>query len=312
ECDKCAAKYSIADEKVRGKTFKIRCKKCSNVIIVREKAAGADEAAASEPAASDEPAGWHLAIDGDTVGPLSEDEVRRRYEAGQVDKSTSVWQEGFEDWIELGQVEAFADLPDRHAGHAGHAAGAGLAAGLGARSAPADDPFASSSADSSFAASSGSNFDAPASGGFRAEPAPSSAPVAAESPRVDSLTGQRNENSVLFSLDSLKAMAATQKPASAGPVRQAPSTTAPSSEGSGLMDIRAMGAMLESSPSGGGGGGGGGADDDMLPTFGGGGLGGLSVEPLVTEPPPTATPVATEPPRSNAPMYILIALLAAG
>jgi len=24
ECDKCGAKYSIADDKVRGKTFKIR------------------------------------------------------------------------------------------------------------------------------------------------------------------------------------------------------------------------------------------------------------------------------------------------
>ena len=43
ECDKCGAKYSIADDKVRGKTFKIRCKKCSNVIIVRDKAGGAEE-----------------------------------------------------------------------------------------------------------------------------------------------------------------------------------------------------------------------------------------------------------------------------
>ncbi len=316
ECDKCAAKYSIADEKVRGKTFKIRCKKCSNVIIVRDKsaAAGAEGAAASEPAAADEPAGWHLAIDGDTVGPLSEDEVRRRYDAGQVDKSTSVWQEGFEDWIELGQVEAFADLPERPSDAAGLAAGAGLGAGLGAASAPADDPFAASGSDDAFAASSGSNFDAGGGGGGFGEPAPAAAPAAAaaeESPRVDSLTGQRNENSVLFSLDSLKAMASSQKPASAGPVRQAPSTTAPSSEGSGLIDIRAMGAMMEA-PAASSGGGGAPADEDMLPTFGGGGLGGLSVEPLVTEPPPAATPAPTQEKRSNAPMYILIGLLAAG
>ncbi|MCA9687342.1 MAG: zinc-ribbon domain-containing protein, partial [Myxococcales bacterium] len=75
ECDKCAAKYSIADEKVRGKTFKIRCKKCSNVIIVRDKAAAAGGAEAAddgaEPAPSEEPTGWHLAIDGETVGPLA-------------------------------------------------------------------------------------------------------------------------------------------------------------------------------------------------------------------------------------------------
>ena len=229
ECDKCAAKYSIADEKVRGKTFKIRCKKCSNVIIVRDKAAGAEDAAASEPASADEPAGWHLAINGDTVGPLSEDEVRRRYDAGQVDKSTSVWQEGFEDWLELGQIEAFADLPDR--APAAAALGGGL--GLGASSPAADDPFASSGSDDAFSAGSGSNFDGGGFGDPIAAAAPAAAAAAEESPRVDSLTGQRNENSVLFSLDSLKAMASTQKPSSAGPVRQAPSTTAPSSEGSG-------------------------------------------------------------------------------
>src|SRR5512137_2560772 len=34
-CDNCATKYSIADEKVRGKVFKIRCKKCSHIIVVR-------------------------------------------------------------------------------------------------------------------------------------------------------------------------------------------------------------------------------------------------------------------------------------
>ena len=50
ECDKCSAKYSIADEKVRGKTFKIRCKKCSNVIIVRDKAGGGDAAESGDRA----------------------------------------------------------------------------------------------------------------------------------------------------------------------------------------------------------------------------------------------------------------------
>src|SRR5690606_18969509 len=189
----------------------------------------------NDAAGAEEPPGWHLAIDGDTVGPLSEDEVRRRYDAGQVEKSTSVWQEGFEDWVELGQIEAFADLRDRQSGAAaGLGAGVGMdSGGLGAAEAPADDPFASSGSDDAFAASGG-NFGAAARGGhsFGAEPAPAAAPdMGGESPRVDPLTGQRNENSVLFSLDSLKAMASTQKPSSAGPVRQAPSTTAPSPEG---------------------------------------------------------------------------------
>src|SRR5215472_3804535 len=35
-CDRCKTKYSIADEKVRRKILKIRCKNCSNIITVRD------------------------------------------------------------------------------------------------------------------------------------------------------------------------------------------------------------------------------------------------------------------------------------
>ena len=34
-CENCSTKYSIADEKVRGKVFKIRCKKCGHIIVVK-------------------------------------------------------------------------------------------------------------------------------------------------------------------------------------------------------------------------------------------------------------------------------------
>jgi predicted Zn finger-like uncharacterized protein len=35
-CDRCQTKYSIADERVRGKVLKVKCKNCANVISVRE------------------------------------------------------------------------------------------------------------------------------------------------------------------------------------------------------------------------------------------------------------------------------------
>ncbi|PID37892.1 MAG: hypothetical protein CSB49_08410, partial [Proteobacteria bacterium] len=35
-CDKCKTKYSIADEKVRRKVLKIRCKNCASIIVVRD------------------------------------------------------------------------------------------------------------------------------------------------------------------------------------------------------------------------------------------------------------------------------------
>ncbi|NMB73529.1 MAG: AgmX/PglI C-terminal domain-containing protein [Myxococcales bacterium] len=49
-CKKCRAQYSIADEKVRGKVIKVRCKRCQQLIIVREPD---DRPVTAEPAADD-------------------------------------------------------------------------------------------------------------------------------------------------------------------------------------------------------------------------------------------------------------------
>ncbi|HXU65593.1 MAG TPA: AgmX/PglI C-terminal domain-containing protein [Polyangia bacterium] len=38
-CERCQTKYSIADDKVRGKILKVRCKSCANIITVREEGA---------------------------------------------------------------------------------------------------------------------------------------------------------------------------------------------------------------------------------------------------------------------------------
>ena len=48
-CDRCKTRYSIGDERVRGKILKIRCKNCANVITVREGMAAEPEAAPPEP-----------------------------------------------------------------------------------------------------------------------------------------------------------------------------------------------------------------------------------------------------------------------
>ena len=45
-CDRCKTRYSIGDDRVRGKILKIRCKNCANVITVRE---GMSDADAAEP-----------------------------------------------------------------------------------------------------------------------------------------------------------------------------------------------------------------------------------------------------------------------
>lgn len=47
-CERCQTRYSIADDKVRQKILKIRCKTCDHVITVRELGAGAALAAGAE------------------------------------------------------------------------------------------------------------------------------------------------------------------------------------------------------------------------------------------------------------------------
>ena len=115
-CDACAAKYSIADDKVKGKVFKIRCKKCSNIIVVRGTAGAADEPAAgpydqketrvydyggydgAAPAGADEGV-WHIVVDQEQVGPLTVAEVQARFAAGEIDSESYIWREGFSDWL---------------------------------------------------------------------------------------------------------------------------------------------------------------------------------------------------------------------
>ncbi len=105
-CDSCATKYSISDDKVRGKVFKIRCKKCSHIIVVR---GTADAAAAPAAAAASEGGGWHLVVDGEQVGPLPEAEIRARLGRGEINGETYIWKEGLADWLKLSTVPEFAD-----------------------------------------------------------------------------------------------------------------------------------------------------------------------------------------------------------
>ncbi len=122
-CDSCGAKYSIADEKVAGKVFKIRCKKCQNIIVVRgnvpEEPAPAEPplaegqdfgGAADQGGDYEETPVWHLVIDREQVGPMSPSEVRDHYANGNISEETFIWREGFSDWLRLDAVDEFSDI----------------------------------------------------------------------------------------------------------------------------------------------------------------------------------------------------------
>ena len=109
-CDSCSAKYSIADEKVAGKVFKIRCKKCSEVIVVRGDQLDQpeqEEATALYDYGEESPdAVWHVVINGDQQGPFAPVQLGEMLTAGTIDWEVYVWREGFDNWL------AARDVPD--------------------------------------------------------------------------------------------------------------------------------------------------------------------------------------------------------
>jgi predicted Zn finger-like uncharacterized protein len=274
-CDNCATKYSIADEKVRGKVFKIRCKKCSHVIVVKGGEGGQSEIMPGDPSAYDgedatamataAPSGegvWHLVIDREQVGPMTPEEIRAKVAAGQADADTYAWREGFGDWVRLGSIDEFRDLDNAGA------VPAAAAMTIGTNGTDEVHPQAAVAAVASMSSSNDDFFSAPASfpgmSGGKDQ-------VAAERPGAfgfdagngassssSKLTGQRNESSVLFSLNNLQGLATqSTKPAASAPrpgggMAAAGPTPAASgnTEGSGLIDIRAMAQQTIGAPGG--------------------------------------------------------------
>ena len=262
-CDSCGAKYSIADEKVAGKIFKIRCKKCSSVLEVRGDQTGAN--AVDQPNAAADRGGeatWYIVVDGEQKGPLAPIELSQLFAKGSVGLDSYVWNEGFDDWKVASEVPELAQI-------------FGGAASQDMRPhAATDDTAAFAAGGDLFGGSEGreptSEIDTNSSmfAGFDDSPTPApagaeSSPLAASSQEAGAslgggamgastpqrMTGQRNENSVLFSLSNLQQLASRGgSPAEAAPIAsQAPSATfgaqsAPpaSGEGSGLIDIRAL------------------------------------------------------------------------
>ncbi|HJL26439.1 MAG TPA: zinc-ribbon domain-containing protein, partial [Polyangiaceae bacterium LLY-WYZ-15_(1-7)] len=52
-CDNCKAKYQIPDEKIAGRTLRMKCRKCGHSIIIRgPKSGGAAPAPAARPSAA--------------------------------------------------------------------------------------------------------------------------------------------------------------------------------------------------------------------------------------------------------------------
>jgi predicted Zn finger-like uncharacterized protein len=260
-CPACAAKYSIADEKVSDRLAKIRCRKCGATIVIDGKAnppsvytaAGEATTEASDDAGDSQAAGLQFTVDfgeGDQR-TMSVPEIVAAYNASQITQDTYLWADGFADWKPLSEVEeVVAALGSGSAPAATSAAPWASAAASPARTAartagraPAPDLFGgldAAGSEDDVATSAPDHSAAPRGGGGGfglGSPAASSS--------GGSGTGSRNESSVLFSLSALTS--AASRPSSRPIAPMAAPSGAATREDSGLIDLKALTAAATKS-----------------------------------------------------------------
>jgi predicted Zn finger-like uncharacterized protein len=334
QCQSCQAKYTIADEKVLGKVVKIRCKKCGATIVINGNEQPPAEDAAETHVfdyANQSGEQWTVNVADGDQRTMSVAEIVAEYKKGTINDETYCWKDGMPDWLPLRDIESIYN--------AVKAAGApeisvspqtsSASAGAGALFAPPPD-------ESPFAASAQTN----GNGALFGKPAEQAAPTAARraggraqgadlfgnvekaggeddvmtsaaasssgggggaTGTTEKLTGQRNENSVLFSLAALTE-AKKDMPAN---------RTTATSDGSGLIDIRALSANLDAGEKK--------KDtstrvDDIMNLSGGGAFGAALAAPILAPPPLESVDLGVtagaEPSKQN--KMLIFAILGAG
>ena len=269
-CQACAAKYTIADEKVLGKIVKIRCKKCGATIVINGAGDGVGpEAESADQAKSllSQGESWTLNVGDGDQRTMNAQEVAAAYRTGTIDDETFCWKEGMPDWLPLRDVPALSsaragfgasgadatrkDAPEEDDATRIQRAPALAFGGPAAASSPPVPKAGNGSAPPHFPIGPGAA--AARRAGGRLAPAAdlfggaaqaggeddvmTSAPLGMPRPHHDDAqkrTGERNENSVLFSINAL-----TSK---GGVVAPQPMTA--TSEASGLIDIRQLSAQM--------------------------------------------------------------------
>jgi predicted Zn finger-like uncharacterized protein len=232
-CQACSAQYTIADEKVKGRKVKIRCKACQTPIVVdgQNPATQAAGSGNSEPPPTLDPFApetavaadadvWNVNLSDTDSRTMTTAEVIEGFRSGLVTTDAFVWKDGMGDWLPIMDCVELAPLlsgptdppvpvagqtPFAPAVAAGAKLGgvpnlAGSGGASGASAARTASAKAQAGADLFGNLEAAGSEDIDVSMGARAVPVLPGATAYDDKP-----TGQRNENSVLFSLDAMKA-----------------------------------------------------------------------------------------------------------
>src|SRR3954470_15597255 len=220
-CETCGAKYTIADDKVRGRKVKIRCKGCGTPIVVDGQHGSGPSLSDAETEAALEPAEaaviWSVNLSDTDSRTMSAEEIIQGYASGLATADAYVWKDGMADWVPLLESELLPLLGPAPTA-SGEPASAAAAVAMPLFNAPNQSNALGRPAARSPSQPDNTQdlFGGVDTAGAEEEVA-TSAPVipqAGSSAYGDgSMTGARNENSVLFSLDALKAGFSPSAPA---------------------------------------------------------------------------------------------------
>ena len=269
-CQSCQSKYNVADEKVQGKIVKIRCRKCGATIVVNGTGGASANGTAGDTAQQGAVGGadvqWHVNVGDNDQRTLTLSELVDAYNTGVVTQDTYIWCDGMDDWRPLAEVDSVVAALHASANQiALGTPGAFEPQGAPAYEAQAHAPAYEQPAQHAYEAPPAYEAPAAAAAAFSAPVAePKRAAVAKREARArdlfatnageelhtsapaspqamgggsEGMTGQRNENSVLFSLAVLTKNAEDRAPADAAGAN---------TEDSGLIDLKALAAKAES------------------------------------------------------------------
>ena len=273
-CDNCGKRYKMKAEQMK-KAFKTKCKRCSHVIIVRPDAlaqkAPQEQVKAEPKNPSVESPIWYVVINGQQSGPYTPRQLAEYLSAGSIDQESFVWKEGMASWESLGAVSELKSLFNQ------------------TTPAPVTSAQPNQNHDVVTQPQASSNHEFKISPAVEVEssvpvdkakhsPALSmgiqighsrdlldqvrTQPVAAQShssassgsasalDNLGQLSNQRNDNSVLFSLDSIDAVSGNVEVQNPTPLHGMASqssspliTNTGGSEGSGLIDLSALSSL---------------------------------------------------------------------
>jgi predicted Zn finger-like uncharacterized protein len=314
-CQSCQAKYTIADEKVAGKTVKIKCKKCGAAIVVNgtEPAmatgpiAGPGAGPAAAPPGDDDdgegatrvfaegqgPGGgdeWTVNVSDEDQRTLTTPQIVIEYQRGVITADTYVWKDGMADWLPLSGVPelmrmvggsapmpaagapAAAPAPAPAPAYAGAATAAPSAVpamamppgGLGGTMMMTEAPSPVAALSPSAQAQAALNPPTAArrvpkpnpgidlfATGTNPEPQMAGPAASTATTSADRLVGERNENSVLFSISALTAAAAAAKKGGSGEVNLldfGPSPAPKNGGRGGVDDLINLGGGMPAGP----------------------------------------------------------------